>query len=121
MKLHKHLKKKVELLDINNKQVSLTSVISFYLPLYIFTILFGLFALIKQEDEFFGQHYILNDNTNDCVSMVTVSEYGIIQFSSIKEEKDELGDLFSYLSCRENGPKDYRNYLKENENKKLTF
>lgn len=123
MQWYRNLENKLESLNLilKNKKVKLNSVVSFCLPLYTLTILFSLFLLTKQKDDFLEQHFILNDNSNDCVSMVTVSEHGIIQFSSMEEEKSELGDLFPFLSCRDNGPRDYRNYLQNDKEERLTF
>lgn len=118
---YKHLKNKIEALDLDNRKVNLNSVISFSLPMYTLTILFFAFTLTKQKESFLEQPYMLQDNVNDCVSMVTVSEYGVIQLSSIEEEEKALGDLYIYLSCRDRGPKDYRNYLGDNKAERLTF
>lgn len=89
MQWYRNLENKLESLNLilKNKKVKLNSVVSFCLPLYTLTILFSLFLLTKQKDDFLEQYFILNDNSNDCVSMVTVSEHGIIQFSSMEEKK----------------------------------
>lgn len=89
--------------------------------MYTFTILLFAFTLTKQEESFLKQPYMLKDNINDCVTIVTVSEHSVIQLSSIKDEEKALGDLYIYLSCRNRRPKDYRNYLSDNKAQKLIF
>lgn len=101
--------------------MKLKSVVLFCLPLYTFTILFSLLLLTKQKNDFLEQYFILNDNLNECISIVAVSKHGIIQFSSIEEEEIKLGDLFPFLSCRYNESRDYRNYLQIDKNDRLIF
>jgi hypothetical protein len=115
------LDNKIKSLDIKNKKVSLNSVISLSLPMYTVTILFSVFLLTKQQERFFEEKYTLQDRLNECVNIVRVTEGGYIEFLSIEEEKESLGDLFNYISCREVEPKDFRNYLHDNKSERLMF